>query len=450
MPHSAFDCDHSCFKQLFESSPDPCWIIDGDRLVDCNDAAVMVLGYPSREQLSNVHPAKLSPPNQADGEDSAEKAERMLAAARKKGSHRFEWLHSRADGSKLDAEVTLSVIDLKDRQLIYCVSRDITERKKTDKALRESEKHIRVLFNSGNDPLFVYEADSLSGAPLGCFVEVNDMACFRLGYSREKLLRMRPDEILADEAARHPPPNVKLAFNREAVYETFHRTHDGQVIPVEVNAHMFELYDKALIFAMARDITERKQSEQRVHHLAFYDALTNLPNRRLLTDRLNQAMAASKRCNCYGAVIFLDLDNFKPINDTYGHVVGDALLVEAADRLKNCVREMDTVARFGGDEFVVILSDLTADKAESALQVGLIADKIRSSLSEPYLLTLKQEGTAETITHHCTASIGVALFVDHEASQHEILKWADSAMYQAKESGRNSIRFYGATMSATA
>lgn len=197
--------------------------------------------------------------------------------------------------------------------------------------------------------------------------------------------------------------------------------------------------------ASNRDVTERKQMENQVRQLAFYDTLTKLSNRRLLNDRLNQAMAASKRSGCYGAVMFLDLDNFKPLNDTHGHEVGDLLLIEAADRLKSCVRAMDTVARFGGDEFVIMINELGTDKAESILQAAVVAEKIRTALSEPYLLTIKDRGKADpTVKHRCTASIGVALFINHEASQDDILKWADTAMYQAKDAGRNSIRFHDA------
>ena len=190
------------------------------------------------------------------------------------------------------------------------------------------------------------------------------------------------------------------------------------------------------------DITERKQMEEQIRQLAFFDTLTKLPNRRLLEDRLSQAMASSKRTGLYGALIFLDLDNFKPLNDTWGHTVGDLLLSEVASRLKLCVREMDTVARFGGDEFVVILNGLESDKDRSASQALIVADKIRKNLADTYLLFFKQEGKPDVmVEHHCTASIGVALFCNHEDSVDEIVKRADSAMYLAKNSGRNSIRF---------
>ncbi len=197
------------------------------------------------------------------------------------------------------------------------------------------------------------------------------------------------------------------------------------------------------LLGITEDISEQREAEELIRNFAFYDTLTQLPNRRLLTDRLGQAKAASKRSGCYGAVMFLDLDNYKSINDTHGHDVGDLLLIEVAHRITRCVREMDTVARFGGDEFVVMLSELDVDKELSVAQASIVAEKIRSSLAEPYWLTCKHDGNAEImVEHHCTSSIGVALFIDHEASQEDILKWADMAMYQAKEDGRNITRFF--------
>lgn len=195
--------------------------------------------------------------------------------------------------------------------------------------------------------------------------------------------------------------------------------------------------------ALKRDITMRKVTEENLKSMAFYDPLTQLPNRRLLIDRLGQCMAASKRTGYYGALMFLDLDNFKPLNDRHGHDVGDMLLMEAARRIVNCVREEDTVARFGGDEFVVLLKELDTNKAVSAAQAEPVAEKIRTALAEPYRLELLQAEDGEAvIEHRCTTSIGVVMFINHEFDQEDILKWADVAMYQAKAAGRNTIRFY--------
>jgi diguanylate cyclase (GGDEF)-like protein/PAS domain S-box-containing protein len=191
------------------------------------------------------------------------------------------------------------------------------------------------------------------------------------------------------------------------------------------------------------DITERKNMEEQVRNFAFYDTLTQLPNRRLLEDRLTKAISTSKRSGYYGALMFLDLDNFKPINDVHGHIAGDLLLIEAANRLKGCIREVDTVARLGGDEFVVILSELSLDEAESISETKLVAEKILGALSQPYLLTVTHTGQKDkVIKHDCTASIGAVVFVKDHISQVDLMKWADAAMYKAKVDGRNLIRFY--------
>lgn len=239
----------------------------------------------------------------------------------------------------------------------------------------------------------------------------------------------------------------------EAAYQTLkhggiyraqleHLRKDGQIIWVDASGAMLDFEtDQSLWFFI--EITQQKLAEEQIQHFAFYDALTQLPNRRLLNDRLAQSMSASKRSGTYVALMYIDLDNFKPLNDLHGHTAGDLLLVEVATRLRSCVREMDTVSRFGGDEFVVMLSELDTNKTKSKDEAGGIAEKIRSALSEPYTLNVSHEvGQNFTVKHSCTASIGVVLFIDHEISQVDVLNRADEAMYQAKEAGRNQIRFY--------
>lgn len=191
------------------------------------------------------------------------------------------------------------------------------------------------------------------------------------------------------------------------------------------------------------DITERKKLETEVRQLAYFDSLTGLPNRRMLIDRLSLAMAVSQRRALHGALMFLDLDNFKSLNDTHGHGVGDLLLIEVGQRLSKCVRKTDTVARLGGDEFVVMLSELDAERSVSTELAHTIAEKIRITLGNPYQFNVLHAGKPETVVeHHCSASIGVVVFVGQSASQEDLLKWGDAAMYQAKNAGRNAVRFY--------
>jgi diguanylate cyclase (GGDEF)-like protein/PAS domain S-box-containing protein len=196
------------------------------------------------------------------------------------------------------------------------------------------------------------------------------------------------------------------------------------------------------------DITERKAAAEKIEQLAFYDPLTALPNRRLLSDRLVQALASSARHNCHGALMLLDMDDFKRLNDTLGHDVGDQFLVEVAHRLQAAVREGDTVARHGGDEFVVILEDLSEDVL-APMQAEQVAVKILKAVSEPYTLSLHAaDKERSTRTYHCTSSIGITLFRGGELSGDELMRRADTAMYQAKAAGRNSLRFFDPDMQA--
>jgi diguanylate cyclase (GGDEF)-like protein/PAS domain S-box-containing protein len=225
--------------------------------------------------------------------------------------------------------------------------------------------------------------------------------------------------------------------------EIWNMRKNGEIYPAWLTITAIQQGDGAVAYYVATlsDITSRIAAEQEIKFMAFYDTLTQLPNRRMLMDRLGQAIAASKRSGRYGALMFLDLDNFKTLNDQNGHAVGDCLLIEASRRISNCVREMDTVARFGGDEFVVMLSELDTDKTESMTQAGVVAEKIRAALAEPYDLPLQQGDTVTTIQHHCTSSIGVVLFTNNEDSVEDLLEWSDMAMYKAKRGGRNLIRF---------
>jgi diguanylate cyclase (GGDEF)-like protein/PAS domain S-box-containing protein len=237
----------------------------------------------------------------------------------------------------------------------------------------------------------------------------------------------------------------KLLKGQPWVGEFINRRKNGEIYYEEAYISPVKEDDGTVsnYVAVKLDVTARKQMEEEVRQLAFYDSLTNLPNRRLLNDRLSQVLSAMKRSGCYGVVMFLDLDNFKSLNDTHGHVVGDLLLIEAANRLVSCIREMDTVARFGGDEFVVMLAELDEDQSIATLQAEIVAEKIRITLSEPYVFTILHNAQPDTtVEHRCTSSIGVMVFNGSEGDQDDIMKWADAAMYKAKDTGGNLVRFY--------
>jgi diguanylate cyclase (GGDEF)-like protein/PAS domain S-box-containing protein len=295
-------------RTLFDQSPDPVWIIENGMFVECNEAAVTMLGYSSKIELMDTHPSRLSPPIQPDGEDSFRKAERMMALACANGTNRFEWVHTRADGSDFTAEVTLSAIELGGRQAIYCAWQDISERK------------------------------------------------------------------------------------------------------------------------LAKD---------RIEYLAHFDSLTGLANRFSLNSRLAQTLLEAKREERLLAVMFIDLDRFKMINDTLGHHIGDLLLVETASRLDKTVRKSDIVARLGGDEFVVVLTMLT-DPADAAH----LASKMIEALGAPYQIEGKEL--------HSTPSIGISIFPNNGDDPDILMKHADAAMYSAKDHGRNNFKFFSASMTEAA
>ncbi|MBU6995074.1 MAG: EAL domain-containing protein [Ferrovum myxofaciens] len=186
------------------------------------------------------------------------------------------------------------------------------------------------------------------------------------------------------------------------------------------------------------DITLRKEADEKIHQLAFYDPLTGLPNRRLLHDRLQQAMTSSVRSQCKGALLFLDLDNFKVLNDTRGHDIGDLLLIEVAKCLRDCVRSGDTVARIGGDEFIIMLENLSEDTQQAAAAAQDVGEKVLKAINHSFSL--------QGVDYHCSSSIGINLFHGNDTGMDDLLRHADTAMYQAKASGRNTLRFFDPAM----
>jgi diguanylate cyclase (GGDEF)-like protein/PAS domain S-box-containing protein len=347
----------------------------------------------------------------------------------------FETFHTLPNGKPLYLMVNTTPIFLDTGIQIAFVGVDITQRKQTEQALKQSERFFHDFFESNSSVMLLIEP------VFGQLIDANRAAVTFYGYTREQLMAMYLCHI------NMPAQEQRVARSKQPHREDHpdlvhaHKLASGDVRYVEVYSTPIELADRAMLFSIIHDVTERYLLEKQVHQLAFHDALTQLPNRSLLNDRMTQIMAISHRSGCFCALMMVDLDNFKPINDLHGHLVGDLMLIEVARRLTLCVREVDTVARFGGDEFVVMLSELSTDKAESTAQTATVAEKIIQSLAEPYLLAVKHDD--DTLTEYrCTASMGVLVFTSSDVSREDILNRADAAMYQAKNDGGNRIRFY--------
>ncbi|MFA5826028.1 MAG: diguanylate cyclase, partial [Gallionellaceae bacterium] len=312
---------------------------------------------------------------------------------------------------------------------------------------RSNDAYTSGLISERNLLAEVY-ASSYSGVMItdadGNIIEVNAAFTRITGYTQDEV-RGKDPRILS--SGQHDP-----AFYREMwdglknkghwQGEIWNRRKNGEVYPewLSINPVRDKAGHLSNYVGMFSDISKRKEAEAQIHQLAFYDPLTQLPNRRLLLAHLSQAFSASMRDGQHGALMYLDLDHFKTLNDTKGPEIGDLLLVEVAKRLNTCVHGGDMVARLGGDEFIVVLESLSAHTAEAATQARLLAEKIHHVLNQPFLL--------KEYTHFITPSIGIVLFRGHQDTIDNLLKFADTAMYQAKTAGRNAIRFYDPAMQA--
>lgn len=424
-------------KELLGRMGDASLLIKDNKYIDCNQAAADLLGYPTKQALLGIHPIKISPETQPDGRDSVEKANELMARGYEESSSYFEWMHLKRDGSQILVEALLTPVKINNEEMIHVIWRDITNIKRQQHELIESEQKYKALFEDSADAMLIIDGEK--------FVDCNEAAIEMLGYDdRGEMLEKHPSELSPpkQEDGQHSFEKanemMKIAFDKGSHrFEWDHVRKNGEVFPVEVLVTVIDFDDRQLLHIVWRDITEKKKAQEQIKKLAYEDDLTGLANRRTLVERLEHVLAIYKRTHYKGALLFIDLDYFKNINDTLGHIAGDSLLKQVSKRLSSTVRLGDTVSRFGGDEFVIMLEDLDKDAIYAASKAEMACENLLSDLNLPYELNGKEV--------FVSASIGVTMFSEKSLTR-VLLQQSDIAMYQAKASGRNAIRFFDPVM----
>lgn len=421
------------FRALFEACGESLIVANAEaRAIDCNEAALRLHGC-QRSDLLGTTPLDWSPEWQADGRRSEEWAAEILLRVAAGEIVRFEWENFRLDGTPFFVSVTVRSV-LIDEQIYYLVvSRDISDTLMLRRKLIASEQRLsQTLSHAPNVAVQWYDLEGR--------VRYWNQASERLyGYSADQALGKTLDQLIhtLEDAAAFQQTLAHILASGETIGPDEFVTHDCHGVEKIVLATIFpipgESQDESFFVCMDVDISPLKEQERQLHQLAHHDPLTGLPNRSLLQDRIRQGMAQALRHDRRMALILLDLDGFKWINDSVGHETGDAVLVIIAQRLASVVRAQDTVARLGGDEFVLLIQDVSGEE-----DVLLIADKALGRLREPIELQKR--------AYHVSGSVGITLFPDDGTDEHALIRNADIAMYQAKAAGKNRSQFYSSNM----
>ena len=416
------------YRTLFEYANDSIFLIRDGTFIDCNSQTLRLFKC-SREEIIGCSPQEFSPIVQPDGRQSEEKSNERIEAALVGKPQFFEWRYRTSDGDLFDADVSLNKIELGEEILVQAIVRDVTIRKKWEQAMKESEERYRSLFDDSRDAIYITRKD-------GSFVDMNESFVSLFGFTRQEVLKLNAKVAYVTSEDQE---NFKKVIKEEGYTKDFEiklKKRDGGIMDCLVTV-MAKRNEKEQIIGyqgIIRDITAAKQAEETIRHMAYHDALTGLPNRILFNDRLTMAMANAQRSEKNVAVMMLDLDKFKQVNDVLGHKIGDLLLKAVSERLKKTLRKSDTVARMGGDEFMIILPEIAHE-----YDAGMVAEKIIEVFQWPFRLETKELSV--------TTSVGVSVFPKDGTDTDTLIKHADIAMYSSKGLGRNKYTCYSPELS---
>ena len=416
------------FRQLFDRSTDAIVLVRGRDIADVNPAAVRLFGCDGKHSMVGRSLLDFSPPAQPSGEASVARDAMLAAQTFSDGNQRYEWMYQCCAGESFWAEVLRTSVAIDHQHLSYVVIRDISLRKATERSLAMAAQ----VFENCRDAILILDSSYRVAAVNQAFSDIT-------GYA--------PHEVIG-----HEVPSLRAGMHEQAFYQQIwdyvdvHGRWEGEIVSARRGGAVFPVWAAltaihdgdhriSSYMAILSDITDRKQVEAQTRHLAEHDFLTDLPNRVLFLDRLQQALATARRQHTRVALMFVDLDRFKAVNDTHGHQAGDVVLKEVAARLVRCVRGVDTVSRQGGDEFVVILADIGG-----ADQAAHVAGSVMQAVSQPITVGQRQ------VT--LSASIGISICPSDGDDVDTLLKHADVAMYHAKQNGRGAFRFFSPQMNA--
>ena len=437
----------SRYQSLLDALNDGVLMIRDNVLIDGNDKLFEILQRP-REAVIGRSPVEFSPPVQPDGQPSAEKAEAIIRKVLAGEPRIFDWMKELPNGDCIDVEVSLTRVFVDQQPTLIGVMRNVTERRTAERQyqqllveLERKEAQIRLATRAAGVGLWEWNIASGHVTWSEGAEAIYGLGPGELGHTLDTSMTLvHPEDTtrLDDAIARSLEEDAPLLVEYRIVRA------DGAVRWVELSGSLERDAEGEPTFlrGAVQDITERHQARQEIERLAFYDPLTGLANRRLMLDRLQQAIAHAQREGVHGGLIFIDLDRFKLLNDSLGHRAGDMLLQQVTRRLTDALREEDTVARLGGDEFVIMLPALDADPGVAAKGAWQVAEKIRSRISGGYDL--------DGHRFHITASLGIALFPQDGHRAEVLLNHADAAMYQAKGNGRDTIAYYHPSLQAEA
>ena len=422
------------FASLFQVSTDPICVTrqDTGQFIEVNPAFTQTFGWRADQVIGRTAEQL------GLWAEAPERARRIEQVIRDQGLSNVAVVAQTAQGERLTCVIASRMIDVEGQACSVTTLRDITQQQRAEAALKASEEKFAKAFHSSPDAITITERDT------GRYLEVNEGFCRLTGYRLEDVVGRSVFElsIWADEEQRSALLAELLEQGRVHRREMLGRHKCGDALVVEMSVEPITLNETDCLLVNARDVTQLKNAQAQIRHLAYHDPLTNLPNRALLMDRLSQQIDVLQRNQSRGALLFLDLDHFKHINDSLGHPVGDTVLKIVTARLEASVRVQDTVARLGGDEFVVLLGGLRGSREAVEAQVGERASRLRQLLAAPMALDGQQL--------QVTPSIGVALIPDHGTTPADLLKRADIALYRAKDAGRNATELFHSSMQTAA